>query len=184
MTPAEIAQLRALAEAATCGPWEAGPEGGSVLSPNMGPMHGRLVAGQTYPKDAAFIAACRTAVPALLDEVERLTVEVVDTLAAGLEVADRESPVWTTEDRPLPEDAAIAAAFPTRSGLHDVYQEAMRLVGAKRSKGALVGLVNWLLVEQARQRRFLEEIEAMTEDDHVAVSSVNRLALAALKVTS
>lgn len=51
------------------------------------------------------------------------------------------------EDQPIPEDEAIKAAHPTRSGQHETYQEAMRLVGAKRSKGALVELVNWLLVE-------------------------------------
>ncbi len=56
------------------------------------------------------------------------------------------SSAWQDEDdRPLPEDVAISAAFPTRSGRHDLYAEAMRLVGAKYSKQALVALVNWLL---------------------------------------
>lgn len=50
---------------------------------------------------------------------------------------------WT--DKPIPEDDAIRAAHPTRTGRHDLYAEAMRLVGAKHSKGALVDLVNWLL---------------------------------------
>lgn len=50
------------------------------------------------------------------------------------------------DDRPLPEDTQIAEAFPTRSGRHDLYAEAMRLVGAKRSKGELVKLVTWLLL--------------------------------------
>lgn len=48
-------------------------------------------------------------------------------------------------DAPLPEDAEIDAAFPTRSGRHGLYMEAMRLVGARHSKGGLVALVNWLL---------------------------------------
>lgn len=48
-------------------------------------------------------------------------------------------------DRPLPEDKAIADAHPMRTGRRDLYAEAMRLVGAKHSKGALVELVNWLL---------------------------------------
>lgn len=48
-------------------------------------------------------------------------------------------------DAPLPEDEAIKAAFPTRSGRHDLYGEAMRLVSARRSKAGLVALVNWLL---------------------------------------
>lgn len=53
-------------------------------------------------------------------------------------------------DKPLPEDDAIAASHPLRSGRHDLYAEAMRLVGAKHSKGALVALVNWLLNEREK----------------------------------
>lgn len=50
------------------------------------------------------------------------------------------------EDQPIAEDEQIHKAFPTRSGRHDLYAEAMRMVGAKRSKGALVALVTWLLL--------------------------------------
>jgi hypothetical protein len=57
-----------------------------------------------------------------------------------------------TGDAPIPEDAAIKAAFPTRSGRHDLYSEAMRMVGAKHSKAALVELVNWLLHELEKAR--------------------------------
>ena len=39
----------------------------------------------------------------------------------------------------------IKSAHPTRSGSHADYATAMRMVGARRSKGALVELVNWLL---------------------------------------
>ena len=53
------------------------------------------------------------------------------------------------DDQPLPEDEAIKAAHPTRSGRHKEYAEAMRMVGAKRSKGALVELVSWLLIQLA-----------------------------------
>lgn len=53
---------------------------------------------------------------------------------------------WSEEDKPLPEDAKIEAAHPTRSGEHKLYAEAVRMVGAKRSKYALVDLVNWLLL--------------------------------------
>jgi hypothetical protein len=48
-------------------------------------------------------------------------------------------------DKPLPEDAQIKAVFPTKTGDHDLYMEALRLVNAKRSKYGLVDLVNWLL---------------------------------------
>lgn len=51
-----------------------------------------------------------------------------------------------SEDEPIPEDAAIDAAHPLATGRHDIYAEAMRIVGAKHSKGALVDVVNWLLL--------------------------------------
>lgn len=66
-----------------------------------------------------------------------------------------EMPAWaddTDDDKPLPEDAEIKAAFPTRSERHDLYGEAMRLVGARRSKGGLVALVTWLLLRAEHQR--------------------------------
>jgi len=50
-----------------------------------------------------------------------------------------------SDDRALPEDVLIEACHPMDTNRHDLYQEAMRLVGAKHSKGALVDLVNWLL---------------------------------------
>jgi len=49
------------------------------------------------------------------------------------------------EDKPIPEDKEIEDAHPLITGRHDLYAEAMRMVGAKRSKGSLVELVNWLL---------------------------------------
>jgi hypothetical protein len=67
--------------------------------------------------------------------------------------ADAEAEYMATwDDAPLAEDAAIQAAFPTRTGRHDLYVEATRLVGATRSKGKLVALVNWLLAERAAAR--------------------------------
>lgn len=50
-------------------------------------------------------------------------------------------------DQPLPEDAEIAGAHPMITGRDDLYAEAMRLVGARRSKAALVDLVGWLLLK-------------------------------------
>lgn len=68
---------------------------------------------------------------------------------ANLEALQDNTAVW--EDQPLPgDDEAIKAAHPTRSGKHALYQEARRLVGARRSKGGLVDLVNWLLVDRDR----------------------------------
>ena len=74
---------------------------------------------------------------------------------------------WSDEDQSLPEDEQIQAAFPMETGDHKSYEEAMRLVGAKRSKAALVDLVNWLLhrlnkVETCGMKRTLcpENIES------------------------
>ena len=46
--------------------------------------------------------------------------------------------------------AAIKAAHPVRSESHLEYAVAMKMVGHRHSKGELVALVNWLLVERAR----------------------------------
>ena len=52
---------------------------------------------------------------------------------------------WTDEDLPLPEDADIEAAHPKITRKYEIYDEAYRMVSAKRSKDSLVNLVNWLL---------------------------------------
>jgi uncharacterized protein (DUF885 family) len=84
------AALRALADAATPGPWEVerDPYGDDdypvsangrylCVSPDDG------VRGGHSEADAAFIAAARDAVPALLDEVERLRKELRECYASG-----------------------------------------------------------------------------------------------------
>lgn len=43
------------------------------------------------------------------------------------------------------EQRLINAAHPLCTGRHDLYAEAMRLVGERHAKGDLVELVNWLL---------------------------------------
>lgn len=77
------------------------------------------------------------------------------------------------DDKPLPEDEAIKAAHPLRSGRHDLYQEAMRLVGAKRSKGALVELVTWLLLQRAptRDEMLVEGLKRMTPEERSRVGA-------------
>ncbi len=85
----------------------------------------------------------------------RAIVDGIVERATALLIAERDKAIGAPlasngswEDLPLPEDEAIDAAHPMRRGRHDLYAEAMRLVGAKRSKGALVALVNWLLLER------------------------------------
>lgn len=64
------------------------------------------------------------------------------------------------DDAPIPEDRAICDAHPICTGRHDIYAEAARMVNAKRSKAALVALVNWLLKERAESRAELDAIAA------------------------
>lgn len=58
---------------------------------------------------------------------------------------------FSREDKPIPEDDEIDAAHPMEDANESDktrwhrYQEALRMVGAKHSKYALVDLVNWLL---------------------------------------
>lgn len=54
----------------------------------------------------------------------------------------------------------ISEAFPTRSGSHEHYAEAMRMVGNRHSKGELVALVNWLLVRCDNRSRLDRETKA------------------------
>lgn len=96
-TPDQYAEWRRLADEATDGPWEA------YSLPAVPPGQWQMVGvGQVdnemghrieamFDDDAAFIAAARSAVPALLDEVERLT-DRVDELRSqiGIEVRARQ----------------------------------------------------------------------------------------------
>ena len=52
---------------------------------------------------------------------------------------------WTDRDDHL--TCAINASHPTKTGRHDIYMQAMELVGNRHSKAALVNLVHYLLLE-------------------------------------
>jgi hypothetical protein len=47
--------------------------------------------------------------------------------------------------------AAIKEAHPTKSGSHEEWGQAMKMVGHRHSKGELVALVNWLLVRLRKE---------------------------------
>lgn len=75
-------------------------------------------------------------------------------------------------DKPIPEDEAIKAAHPMRTGKHAVYVRALEMVSAKHSKGALVEMVNWLLVERDAALRF-----EVTEEQRKALEECVRSAI-------
>lgn len=114
MTPAELAAIRERAEAATPGPWTErrnddedndflysidGADGQPIVKADCG----------VYPpdkEDATFIAAARSDVPALLDEVERLERDL--RRAPRDFVADYIAKHWPPDgDRPSSPPAAI-----------------------------------------------------------------------------
>lgn len=103
----------------------------------------------------------------------RLEEKDVELAEARAEVARLRT--WIGDgDEPLPEDAAIEAAFPTRSGRHDLYAEARRLVGARRSKAGLVALVTWLLVEVDEVRARLPGTpDHLTEDGWMRIGALD-----------
>ena len=78
MTQQELDALKALADAATPGPWEEVAESGewwiTSASDETASLYVIPDTGLMNQADVDFIAASRTAVPALLAEVERLQV--------------------------------------------------------------------------------------------------------------
>lgn len=77
MTDTELDEIDALADAATPGPWQA--LGLMQPAPNYAVIGGGSIPTQVAVvtrENAAFIAAARTALPALIAEVRRLSREV------------------------------------------------------------------------------------------------------------
>jgi hypothetical protein len=94
MTPERLAELKALADAATPGPWEATNGSRAAIERVEGRVLVRHVHHDTMVilrpdgtrrafafEDLPFIAAARTAVPELLAEVERLRILLADVHA-------------------------------------------------------------------------------------------------------
>jgi len=99
-------------------------------------------------------------------------IEALETELAALREELRQTRDWEDVDDQWTE--VIKAAYPTRSGSHDEYGIAMRMVSSRRSKGQLVALVNWLLVEQSNAIRELGA-ERETADRIVKASEEDRL---------
>ncbi len=76
-----------------------------------------------------------------------------ETLNAYLKT--RKTDQWADRKDDLSE--AIAASHPLKTGRHDLYRQAMMLVGNRHSKYALVDLVNHFLAEEDRARTILKE---------------------------
>jgi hypothetical protein len=66
-------------------------------------------------------------------------------------------------DQPIPEDAAIHAAHPAFTQKYILFAEAQRLVRSKPSRGAMVELVNWLLVRATAAETALNNLTGRAE---------------------
>jgi hypothetical protein len=95
------------------------------------------------------------AVTRIEDKFAKVAASTEQLLAKNNDLIEqlRQARAW--EDTADEWTAVIAAAYPTRSGSHDENGIAMRMVSSRRSKGQLVALVNWLLVEQSNAIREL-----------------------------
>lgn len=93
MTDEQLQEWSVLAEAATPGPWKSGWNWQDTISDGKsawgeGPVHVGEKLSQVAPQaiaDAAFIAAAREAVPALVAEVRRLRAELAAAQAVAWE---------------------------------------------------------------------------------------------------
>lgn len=86
----------------------------------------------------------------LFEELQRANADLTArNEELGIEIVRLRALIDSDEDKPLPEDEVIRDAHPLRTGRHDLYMEALRMVGARHSKGGLVDLVTWLLHRDA-----------------------------------
>lgn len=112
MDEAELKRLRALVDAATEGPWwsqehnDKHGEDADVMA------NGCCITSEMNTENARFIAAARTAVPALLDEVERLKAVAL----AYEDEADRVGGELQRARRDFAEQRAAAEAIARAAG--------------------------------------------------------------------
>jgi hypothetical protein len=127
--------------------------------------------------EASLAALIRTA---QADAVRFVKDAKVEELAKARVAGAEEALSETWDDRDDEWSEQIEISFPSRSGSHDEYGMAMKMVGNRHSKGALVALVNWLLVRLApksdtsdqaeideRRRRMADEIINGTNPEYI-----------------
>lgn len=93
-------------------------------------------------------------------------------------------PNWASDDEPIDEDESINSAHPTKTNLHGVWAKAEQMVSAKRSKFALVALVNWLLQLTIAHRQRMEAMLADTEDTETRYRRLENMFAQARRTTA
>lgn len=120
-TPERLAELRALAEKATPGPWTI-PSGGNAFLPipiraKAGPISVQPATAHSLP-DAAFIATAREALPHALDEIERLSEDLhytrgtCDLAMKHRDIAEAQLVALSAENERLRQEITIFATIP------------------------------------------------------------------------
>jgi len=164
--PVDLAAVRALADAATRGPWEV-PVANvfRVIAPSATHTNERQGLTPPYPwlvvadmgdpdgnaRDARFIAAARTLVPALCDGVERLRAEVAD-LAQGDAVVLENDRLRDQLAESVPRSALVQVGW---TGSDDARQE----------EGAEYGYFTCVPFSAAGVRDYTEPVYVMREDE-------------------
>ena len=81
-------------------------------------------------------------------ERERWEPEFLSAMTAEFDAIRDEAMAWSDQEDEW--SGAISDAHPICSGAHKEYAMAMQMVGHRHSKGELVDLVTWLLVEKRK----------------------------------
>jgi hypothetical protein len=87
---------------------------------------------------------------------------ILAALRAAIEQERREFGESDREDEYTP---AIDAAHPTNTENHELYEQALRIVGNRHSKYALVDAVNWLLFINAQKDAEIERLKSRLDDE-------------------
>jgi hypothetical protein len=128
-----------------------------VTSPDLDALRAALAAADALPGGAL---ADPSDARQVIDGLAAACRWTADRIAA-LEAERDLPPPWSDRDDEWSE--AVKAAHPVRSESHATYATAMQMVGARHSKGALVALVNWLLMGRDAATRRAAAAERVVE---------------------
>lgn len=102
-----------------------------------------------------------TAPEEVWESPRKLVEELQSRIKRMSEVMELFTYEWSEDDREIPEDEDIKQIHPLNTDDFETYMKAVQMVSAKRSKYALVNLVNYLLagIKEARKGECQENLK-------------------------